>query len=225
MRILVVEDEYKIANAIKRGLTQEQYAVDIASDGKEGLGLALTEPYDLIILDRMIPGIEDGLEICKAVRAKDLHIPILMLTAKDRVGDRVAGLNQGADDYLIKPFAFEELLARIHALLRRPGQQADSTLEVEDLTLDTLGYEVKRGKTHITLSAKEYALLEYLMRNAGRTIKKESIIAHVWNYDANVLPNTVEVYVGYLRNKIDRPFKRPPLIHTVRGFGYKIGKM
>jgi DNA-binding response OmpR family regulator len=224
MRILVVEDEHKIANAIKRGLEQEQYAVDVVYDGKEALGFALTEPYDVMILDRMLPNILDGLEICQKVREKGIHTPILMLTAKDQLQDRVSGLNTGADDYLVKPFAFEELLARVRALLRRPKEALESILTVEGLTLDTINYSVKRNGKNITLSSKEFSLLEYLMRNVGRILTKESIISHVWDYDADVLPNTVEVYIGYLRTKIDKPFKTPALIHTVRGFGYKLGK-
>ena len=223
MRILIVEDEHKIANALKRGLEQEKYAVDVCYDGKEGMQFALGEPYDLLILDRMLPGVQDGLEICQAVREKGLHMPVLMLTAKDQIHDKVSGLNEGADDYLVKPFAFEELLARVRALLRRPPQSADTVLKVGDLTLDTALYEVKRGNKEISLSSKEYALLEYLMRNAGRTLTKDMIISHVWDYDADVLPNTVEVYIGYLRNKIDKPFKGSNLISTVRGFGYKLG--
>lgn len=224
MRILIIEDEHKIANALKRGLEHEQYAVDVVYDGKEGLAFALTEPYDLIILDRMLPGVTDGLEICRSVRAKGIHTPILVLTAKDRLSDKVSGLNDGADDYLAKPFAFEELLARVKALLRRPSQSLPSILQVEDLKLDTAHFEVSRAGALISLSSKEYALLEYMMRNGGRILTKEMIISHVWDYDADILPNNVEVYIGYLRNKVDRPFKSPALIHTVRGFGYKLGK-
>ncbi|MCC2631886.1 MAG: two component transcriptional regulator, winged helix family protein [Patescibacteria group bacterium] len=223
MRILIVEDEHKIAAALKRGLEQEHYAVDLAYDGKEGMGFALTEPYDLIILDRMIPGISDGLEICKEVRKKGLHLPILVLTAKDQPHERVLGLDSGADDYLIKPFAFEEFLARVRALLRRPEQRVETILQSEDLSLNTITYEVTRKGKLISLSIKEYALLEYLLRNKGKTVSKDAIISHVWDYDADILPNTVEVYIGYLRNKIDKPFKGRSLIKTVRGFGYKLG--
>lgn len=224
MRILLVEDEHKIAGAIKRGLQQEHYAVDAVFDGKEGLAFATTESYDLVILDRMLPGIGDGLEICQAMRQKNIHIPVLMLTAKEEIGDRVGGLDAGADDYLVKPFAFEELLARIRALLRRPVSQLETILQVEDLTLNPQNYEVRRNAALIQLSSTEYALLEYLMRNAAQTVTKEAIINHVWNYDADILPNTVEVYIGYLRRKIDKPFSGKPLIHTVRGFGYRLGK-
>jgi DNA-binding response OmpR family regulator len=223
MRILVVEDEHKIAGAIKRGLEQESYAVDVAYEADDGLSSALTGDYDVIILDRMLPGLIEGVEIAKEVRAAGLHTPILMLTAKDQISDRVAGLNAGADDYLVKPFAFEELLARIRALLRRPQEQHGNTLMLDDLSLDTVSFEVKRAARKIDLSQKEFALLEYLMRNQNRVLSKDNLIAHVWDYDADVLPNTVEVYIGYLRNKIDRPFGGPNLLHTVRGFGYKLG--
>jgi DNA-binding response OmpR family regulator len=223
MRILIVEDEHKIAAALKRGLEQERYAVDTVFDGKEGLSMALTEPYDLVILDRMLPGISDGLQICAAMREKGLHTPVLMLTARDHVNDRVSGLDGGADDYLIKPFAFEEFLARVRALLRRPEQKVENILTAGELTLNTVTYEVRRAGKELQLSSKEYALLEYLMRNQGRTVTKDSIISHVWDYDADVLPNTVEVYIGYLRTKVDKPFKGPDLINTVRGFGYKLG--
>lgn len=223
MRILVVEDEHKIANAIKRGLEQERFAVDVAYDGDDGLATALGDEYDLIVLDRMLPGDVDGINICRQLREKRMHVPVLLLTAKDQVRDRVEGLDAGADDYLVKPFSFEELLARIRALLRRPTNDLGTVLKVGDLTLDTVSFEVKRGTEEITLSSKEFALLEYLMRNQDRVLSKETIISHVWDFDADVLPNTVEAYVGYLRNKIDRPFKgKPELFHTVRGFGYKI---
>jgi len=222
MRILIVEDDRKIANAVKRGLEQESFACDVSYDGKDGLGQARTIDYDLIVLDRMLPEI-DGVEICRILREKKLQMPILMLTAKDKIKDRVEGLNAGADDYLVKPFAFEELLARIRALLRRPQEIAEDILKINDLTLNTQTFEVKRGKTPIDLTSKEFALLDYLMRNPGRILTKDNIISHVWDYDADILPNTVEVYIGYLRNKIDKPFKdKPEIITTARGFGYKI---
>lgn len=224
MRILVIEDEHKIAGAIKRGLEQEHYAVDVEYDADSGLGSALNETYDLMIIDRMLPGSIEGIDLCKEVRQKNIHTPIILLTAKDQIRDRVLGLNAGADDYLIKPFSFEELLARVRALLRRPAETKGNTLKVGDLALDTLSYRVSRGEKSISLSAKEFALLEYLMRNAGQVLSKDSIISHVWNFDADILPNTVEVYIGYLRAKIDRPFKKAPLIHTRRGFGYRLGE-
>ena len=223
MRILVVEDEHKIAGALKRGLEQEAYAVDLAYDSDEGLSSALTDEYDVIVLDRMLPGMIDGADICKEVRANGIRTPIIMLTAKDKIGDRVEGLNSGADDYLVKPFAFEELLARVRALLRRPQDHVGNILQLDDLTLDTTTYEVKRAGRKIQLSQREYALLEYLMRNQNRILSKNNIISHVWDYDADILPNTLEVYIGYLRNKIERPFRGPELIHTVRGFGYRLG--
>ena len=222
MRILVVEDEHKIAGAVKRGLEQESYAVDVAYDADEGLSAALTAEHDVIIMDRMLPGLIEGVDLCKEVRAEGIHTPIIMLTAKDQISDRVAGLNAGADDYLVKPFAFEELLARVRAVLRRPQDQIGSVLVADDLKLDTVTYEVSREGKTINLSSKEYALLEYLLRNQNRVLTKQNLITHVWDYDADILPNTVEVYIRYLRTKIDQPFKGPSLIHTVRGFGYKL---
>jgi Response regulators consisting of a CheY-like receiver domain and a winged-helix DNA-binding domain len=223
MKLLIVEDEHKIANLIKQGFEQERFVVDVAYDGVAGFDYASSEPYDAIILDRLLPG-ADGLEICKKLREQGNHTPILMLTAKGQIADKVEGLNSGADDYLTKPFAFEELLARIKALVRRPKVTTGNILQVEDLSLNTDTYEIKRGKSHIILSSKEFALLEYLMRHQNKTLTKEQIINHVWSYDANILPNTLEVFIGYLRNKIDRPFKdKQNLIDTVRGFGYKIG--
>lgn len=223
MRILIIEDEHKIAGALKRGLTQEKFAVDLEYDSDSGLGAALNESYDVMIIDRMLPGSMEGLEICREIRKHKIHTPILLLTAKDQIRDRVDGLNSGADDYLIKPFSFEELLARIRALMRRPSVSQNTVLKVGDLTLDTISYEVRRDSKLINLSSKEFALLEYLMRNSGHVISKDTIIAHVWDFDADILPNTVEVYMGYLRNKVDKPFKGPSLIQTLRGFGYKLG--
>lgn len=222
MRILIIEDEHKIANAIRQGLEQETYAADVEYDGEDGLAAALNEDYDLIILDRMLPGGHDGIDICRRLRQAEKHVPILMLTAKDQTKDRVEGLNAGADDYLVKPFAFEELLARIRALLRRPKVQNGTVLKLADLSLDPTNFEVKRRGQTISLSAREFALLEYLMRNPDRVLTKDNIIAHVWDYDADVLPNTVEVYIGYLRAKIEQPFGSEQLLRTVRGFGYKL---
>lgn len=224
MRILVVEDEHKIANSIKKGLEQESYAVDVAYDGNSGLDMAEDENFDLIILDLMLPGM-NGIEICKKLRADNNHTPILIVTAKGQIDDKVEGLNSGADDYLTKPFAFTELLARVKALTRRPKDSLGTTLKVADLTLNTVTYDVKRGNVEILLSKKEFALLEYLMRHPNQTLSKDQIIGHVWDYDAEILPNTVEVYIGYLRIKIDKRFpKLKPLILTIRGFGYKIAK-
>ncbi len=222
MKILLVEDEHKIANSIKQGLMQENIAVDVVYDGVSGYDLATSEEYDVIILDRLLPGME-GIEICKKLRGEKNHTPILILTAKGQITDRVEGLEAGADDYLVKPFAFEELLARIKALARRPKKRLETVLELKDLSLNTAAYSVQRSNKDIRLSGKEFALLEYLMRHPQEILTKDQIISHVWNYDANILPNTIEVYIGYLRNKIDKPFKNNPLIHTVRGFGYKMG--
>lgn len=221
MRVLLIEDEHKIARALKRSLEQESYAVDVAYDGDEGHAMATTEPYDIAIIDRMIPGEHDGIAIVRAMRDAKIHTPVLLLTALTSVENRTEGLDSGADDYLGKPFALSELLARVRALLRRPAEQQPATLSAGDLTLNTTTYEVKRGDTDIQLTSKEFALLEYLMRNQNRPLPKDLIISHVWDYDADILPNTVEVYVKYLRAKIDQPFDTP-LLHTVRGFGYKL---
>ena len=220
--ILVVEDEEKIARALQRGLEQERFSVEIALDGAAGLAAAEADEYDVIVLDRMLPEM-DGMEVCRTLRGAGNKTPILMLTAKDQVRDRVAGLNAGADDYLVKPFAFEELLARLYALLRRPSQTTDVVLKVADLELDPTSFTAKRAGRLIKLSAKEFALLEYLMRNEGQVLSKEKIIDHVWEYDADVLPNNVEVFIGYLRRKVDQPFSGPNLIHTARGFGDSVG--
>lgn len=223
MRILVVEDEHRIATSIKKGLEQEKYAVDVAFTGTDGFDLASSESYDIILLDLMLPGM-DGLQICKKLREDKIHTPILMLTAKSQVMDKIEGLDTGADDYLTKPFSFEELLARIRALLRRPQSAVENILSVDDLSLDTTRFVAKRGKKEITLSSKEFALLEYLLRHPHMTLTKQQIIDHVWNYDSDILPNTVEVYIKNLRSKVDAPFSdKPALIQTIRGFGYKIG--
>jgi len=221
MRVLIVEDEHKIARALKKALEQETYAVDITYDGDEGYAMATTEPYDLAIIDRMIPGEYDGLGIVKGMREAKVHTPVLFLSALGSVAERTIGLDAGADDYLVKPFALEELLARVRALMRRPTEQQATVLTAGDLSLNTVTYSVERAGKPIALTSKEFALLEYLLRNPGRPLSKEIIISHVWDYDADILPNTVEVYIKYLRNKVDQPFKTA-LIHTVRGFGYKL---
>lgn len=224
MRILVVEDEHRIANSIKKGLEQEHFVVDVTYTGDDGFDLASTEEYDLIILDRMLPGM-DGVEISKKLRKKNIHTPILMLTAKGQIYDKIDGLNSGADDYVTKPFSFEELVARVRAITRRPKNVLNNILTVSSLSLNKEVFEVKRDNILIRLTSKEFALLEYLMHHSDKIVTKEQIINNVWNYDANILPNTVEVYIRNLRNKIDHPFKKnKPLIHTVRGFGYKIGE-
>ena len=225
MRILIIEDEKRLADSIKKGLNQESYAVDVSYDGNDGFGMAIIQDYDLIILDLMLPGM-DGMEICRKLRNEEkINSSILMLTARGQIKDRVEGLNCGADDYLTKPFAFEELLARIKALSRRPKDSLGTVLSIDDLTLDTISYEVRRAGRSIILSRTEYALLEFLLKNKGKVLSKNQIIENVWDYDADVLPNTVEVYIRYLRNKIEKPFRgKKPLIGTIRGFGYRIGE-
>ena len=219
MRILIIEDEQKIARALKKLLENGTYAVDVAYDGDEGYAMATTEPYDVAIIDRMLPGEYDGIAIIKEMRQQKINTPVLLLTALGSVQDKTEGLDAGADDYLVKPFALEELLARVRA--RRPTEQQPSVLEANGLTLDTVTFNVTRQGKSINLTHKEFALLEYMLRNQGRPLSKDTIISHVWDYDADILPNTVEVYIKYLRTKIDAPFKKP-LIHTVRGFGYKL---
>ena len=216
MRILVVEDEHKIANSIKRGLEQEGYAVDVAYDGEEGYDLASSESYGVIVLDLMLPKM-DGMSICKKLRVEENQTPILILTARGELNDKVEGLNSGADDYLVKPFAFAELVARIKALSRRPKENLGTTLTSGDIILDTVSFSVKRNGKEIMLSKKEFSLLEYLLRHKGKVVAKEQIIGNVWDYEADILPNTVEVFVGYLRNKIGKD-----IIKTIRGFGYRI---
>lgn len=223
MRILIVEDDHKIAGAVKRGLERQTYAVDLAYDADDGLHKATTEKYDLVILDRMLPGGTDGIGILKEMRSQKNHTPVLLLTAKDQVLSRAEGLNAGADDYLTKPFAFVELVARVRALLRRPQQMESMVIEYDDLTLDPQNFIVTRAGMEISLTSLEFALLEFFIRNADRTLTKDQITQNVWNYDADILPNTVEVYVGYLRAKIDKPFPGRELIHTKRGFGYRFG--
>jgi DNA-binding response OmpR family regulator len=223
MRILVVEDERRIAQAIKEGLEQESYAVDVEYNGEDGLNAGLAEEYDLIMLDVMMP-IMNGYEVCRELRNNGKKMPILMLTAKDQDKDIVEGLDVGADDYLPKPFSFAVLLARIRALLRRPVSSLPQQLVVGTLKLDPVRKEVERSGQTIGLSAKEFAILEYFMRNQDRVLSKNNIMAHVWNFDADILPNNIEVFITYLRAKIDKPFNEKPLIHTVRGFGYKISE-
>ncbi|MDD4136113.1 MAG: response regulator transcription factor [Candidatus Shapirobacteria bacterium] len=220
MKILIVEDEHLIATAIKKGLEQEHYIVDIAYDGEKGFDLASSGDYDLILLDLMLPKI-DGIEVCRQLRQQQIHIPILMLTAKSQIEDKIKGLNNGADDYLTKPFAFEELLARIRALTRRPQKSSSEIITVGDLSINLSTYEVTRQGKPIVLSGKEYSLLECLMRHANKILNKDQLIQHVWSYESDILPNTVEVYIRNLRQKIDQPFKTK-LIKTIRGFGYKI---
>lgn len=220
MRILLAEDEIKIANFIARGLKEEDYAVDVAPDGEKASFLAEVNPYDLIILDIMLPH-KDGITICRELRKKKINTPILMLTAKDRVRDKVLGLNSGADDYLAKPFDFEELSARISALLRRTRDDKGGILKVADLELDQLRHKVKRAGKEIQLSSKEFALLEYLMLNANHVVTRTTISEHVWHEDFDSFTNVIDVFINFLRNKIDKDFKKP-LIHTVHGKGYTL---
>ena len=218
MRILIVEDEKKVAAFIKKGLEEETYAVDIAADGEEGLYMGGQNQYDLIILDLMLPKI-NGLDILSNLRAKKNSIPILLLTAKDSVEDKVKGLNLGADDYLTKPFAFSELLARIRVLLRRGKVESKTTLEIADLTLNLVSHKVRRGDEEIELTGKEYSLLEYFMRNQEKVLTRTMIAEHVWDYNFDTFTNVIDVYVNHLRKKIDKNFSAK-LLHTLRGVGY-----
>ena len=222
MRILVAEDEHRIAQALKEGLMGEGYAVDVVYDGDEAYRSTIADEYDLLIMDIMMPG-QSGIEVSQRLRHEGHHVPILLLTAKSQSRDIVTGLDAGADDYLTKPFSFDVLLARVRALLRRPGDTLDTVLTVDTLRLDLTRHIGTRDGRELHLSSKEFAILEYLLRNKGRILSKNNIITHVWDFDADILPNNVEVFIAYLRPKIDKPFpKRRPLIQTVRGFGYVI---
>lgn len=223
MRVLVVEDEHKIAAFIKRGLEENAYAVDVAYDGEEGYEWAHNFPYDIIILDVMLPKM-DGITLCRRLRAEGERASILMLTAKDDVDDRVAGLDAGADDYLVKPFAFRELLARLRALRRRGTEHRTTQLVVGDLTLDLVTHQASRNGQIIDLTAKEFALLELLMRHPNQVLSRTVIAEHVWDYDFYSQSNIVDVYIRYLRKKIDEPFDSK-LIQTVRGAGYRLAAM
>ena len=220
VRILVIEDEAKVASFIRRGLEAEGYRVDIAPDGEVGLTQAFEHEYDLVILDGMLPK-RDGLSVLQEMRRHKLRVPVLMLTARDTVADKVAGLDRGADDYLTKPFAFEELLARLRALLRRGSPLSPSSLRVADLELDLLSRAVSRAGTRIELTAKEFALLEFFLRQPGRVLSRALIAQHVWSVDFDTFTNVIDVYVNYLRKKIDAGFPTK-LLHTVRGVGYVI---
>ena len=218
MRILIVEDEKKVAGFIKKGLEEETYAVDVACDGEEGLHLGSEGQYDLIILDIMLPKI-NGLEILSQLRTQGKDIPILLLTAKDAVDDRVTGLNKGADDYLTKPFAFSELLARVRVLLRRGKAEVKTILQIADLTLDLVSHKVNRGGDEIELTGKEYSLLEYFIRNQEKVLTRTMIAEHVWDYNFDTFTNVIDVYINHLRNKIDKG-RQEKLLHTLRGVGY-----
>ena len=219
MRILVVEDERKVAAFVRQGLVEEGHVVEVAADGEAALdAVAGGPPYDLVVLDVMLPR-RDGLSVLKTLRARRVQVPVLLLTARDGVADKVAGLDAGADDYLAKPFAFEELLARVRALLRRGRGATEPVLRLEDLSLDPATRLVVRGGRRISLTAREYALLEYFLRNVGRVLTRPMIAQHVWGLDFDPESNIVDVYVGYLRRKIDGP-RELRLLHTVRGAGY-----
>jgi len=220
MRILVVEDELKMASLLRRGLVEEGHAVDLARTGDDALWMAQAADYDAIVLDLMLPGL-DGVEVCRRVRESGVWAPVLMLTARDAVEDRVAGLDAGADDYLPKPFSFAELLARLRALVRRGAAERPAVLEVGDLRLDPATRDAWRGETKIQLSAKEFALLETFMRRPGQVLSRYQLLEHAWDYGYENRSNVVDVYVRYLRDKIDRPFGRDS-IETVRGVGYRL---
>jgi heavy metal response regulator len=220
MRVLVVEDERRIADFIRKGLSEQGYAVDVASDGEEALDWATAAEFDTIVLDIMLP-VRDGIEVCRLLRKKGVRTPILMLTARDAVEDRVLGLDSGADDYLVKPFAFAELLARLRALSRREPTALSAVLRVGDLTLDTTTREARRKELPILLTNREYALLEYLMRHPNQVLTRTMIAEHVWNYDFDNATNVIDVHVRNLRRKIDEPYVNK-LIQTVRGAGYRI---
>ena len=221
MHILVVEDERRLARLLQRVLEEQQHVVEVANDGESGYDLAAAGAFDLIVLDVMLPG-KDGIAVTRELRAAGVASPVLMLTARDAVEDRVRGLDAGADDYLVKPFAFDELLARVRALGRRPTESLGATqLKVGELTLDLVRHEARRGGRMVELTAKEFALLEYLMRHAGQTVSRTQITDHVWRYDFDGETAIVDIYIHYLRNKIDKGFSHP-LIHTVRGVGYAL---
>lgn len=220
MKLLVIEDERRLAQIVAAGLTEAGYVVDVALDGVEGLVLAMSGAYDVILLDRMLPG-RDGLEVCRELRRRQIASAILMLTARDTLEDKVSGLDCGADDYLTKPFEFPELLARVRSLLRRSSQSRSQVLTVADLEIDTATHEVRRSGARIRLTAKEYAVLEYLAYNAGRVLTREQILNHVWPSDYDGFSNTVDVFIRYLRRKIDDPHELK-LIQTVIGLGYTL---
>jgi len=218
MRILIVEDEKKVAGFIKKGFEEETYAVDVAYDGEEGYNLAEMGQYDLIVLDLMLPKM-NGMDVLGKLREKKINTPIILLTAKDSVEDKVTGLNKGADDYLTKPFAFSELLARVRSLLRRGQTETKTVLQVGNLTLDLVSHKVNRNGEEIDLTGKEYSLLEYFMRNEGKVLTRTMIAEHVWDYNFDTFTNVIDVYVNHLRKKIDKKHSEK-LLHTLRGVGY-----
>jgi two-component system OmpR family response regulator len=222
VRILVVEDDEVMREYLRKGLTEASHAVDVSGDGKDGLFLATTETYDLIVLDRMLPGI-DGLTVLRTLRASENQTPVMVLSALGEVDDRVMGLRAGGDDYLTKPFAFAELLARAEALMRRPrGESVDTRLKVSDLEVDLLARTVTRGQTSIDLQPREFSLLEYLMRHAGQVVTRTMLLEGVWGYHFDPQTNVIDVHISRLRSKVDRDFETP-LLHTVRGAGYRLG--
>lgn len=221
MRVLVVEDEVKMTRAIRRGLEHEGYAVDLVADGQEALHRATEYDYDALVLDVMLPSL-DGFTVCETLRRRGRWLPVLMLTAKDAVEDRIRGLDVGADDYLVKPFAFGELLARLRSLIRRGATERPTVLQVQDVVLDPAAHTVTRAGRQVALSAREFALLEFLMRRPGEVLTRSRILEHVWDYNYDGFSNVVDVYVGYLRRKLERPFGRS-FIRTVRGVGYAVG--
>ncbi|MDI3524463.1 response regulator transcription factor [Kosmotoga sp.] len=223
MRILLVEDEEAITEFVKKGLSEEGYIVDTVDNGEDALNKIFDVDYDLIILDIMLP-VKDGLKVCREVRENGISTPILMLTALDSTEDKVTGLNAGADDYLVKPFSFSELLARIRAILRRPPTILNLKLQVGDLVLDTVTHHVERSGKRVDLTPREYALLEFLMRHPNQVLSRTRIVEHVWNLDFYTESNIVDVYIRYLRKKIDNGFENK-LIHTVHGVGYMIGEI
>ncbi|MFN3134537.1 MAG: heavy metal response regulator transcription factor [Candidatus Kryptonium sp.] len=222
MKILLIEDEKKVASFIKRGLEEEFFTVDVAYDGEKGEFMALTSEYDLIILDILLPK-KNGLDVLKSLRANKINTPILILTAKGSIEDKVEGLNLGADDYLTKPFAFAELLARVRTLLRRSSSEKSNIIKVADLELDIVKHTVKRGDKIIDLTAREFALLEYMIRNKGRVLTRTMIAEHIWDYHFDTGSNIIDVYIRRLRKKIDEGFSKK-LIHTIRGVGYTINE-
>jgi DNA-binding response OmpR family regulator len=221
VRILIVEDEHRLSNIIKKGLVEDGFAVDQAFDGEEGLYLAESEQYDLIILDIMLPKI-DGLELCKQLRKKNIKTPVMMVTAKSTTEDKVAGLDSGADDYITKPFSFIEFRSRIHALIRRSHQEVSPVLRVDNLEVDPLKHLVKRGAVNISLTPKEFAILEFLIRHKGEVVSRTMIVEHVWDYNFDGMSNVVDVFVVSLRKKVDGGYKKK-IIQTIHGVGYKVG--
>jgi heavy metal response regulator len=222
MRVLVVEDEPKISAFIRKGLEEEHYSVDVAGDGEEALDMAAAAEYDLIVLDILLPKL-DGLSVCRELRQSGIRTPVLMLTAKDAVDDRVTGLDIGADDYLVKPFAFKELLARLRALTRRPPDVHGAVLELADLKLDTVSREARRGGQAVDLTPREYTLLEYMLRHPNQVLTRTMIAENIWGYDFYSESNVLDVYIRNLRRKLDDPYP-VKLIHTIRGVGYKLSE-